>query len=733
MSRLRQLALATPIVLGMSGAAAAQPAADPAPAQAATAPATELTEVVVSARKREETVQNVPATVQVAGQEALQKAGVTSFRDLNTVAPGLNISNAPSANQFAVTIRGLGSKPGNPSFDQSVSLFVDGVYSARAREFAGSMLDVSRVEVVRGTQAALLGKNTSLGALNLVTNKPGREFGGYARYQHEFELDSNRAEGAVDLPVNDKLRFRLAGLYDQQGGAVKNIIDGTWGRETLTRAGRIVGVWDATDDVDVTATWQADNSRSRGANAEFIAANAAPGVLATRAGYPGVFETNFDYRTAIYSPALGGAGQQHDFGQRGSVTLNWKLGADTLTLQSGYTTSKSAQKSTVSYLPGNYALQNVDDKSRQFTQEIRLASPTGGRFEYIIGGLYLDGRYQNYTYGNATYPALAPGAAAVAGANIGSFDQSDEAYSAFGQGNYRITSDLQLTAGLRYTHETKSVDLARRTITPGVYSLVVMPPYAPFSLDKTDSNVDASVGLNYQLNPHVLVYASWGQGTKAGGFAQAASKLDQSAYDPEIARTVEGGIKTQFDDRRWTANAAIFQTKVKDFQLVTFTGVNFDVRNTDLRSTGLETEVRWLAAPGLTIFWNNTYAETRDTRVGGQASFAPKWDGALGASYQWNLSHDLQASIDTNVDYRSSQLSQDAGVAVPPLEASKLWNLSVGVRSFKTGLDVRLVAKNLTDQKRLGFVFPGPFIGAGNVVGIPLDPRTVALQIGYRY
>jgi iron complex outermembrane receptor protein len=733
MSRFRRLTLATPIVLGLAGAAAAQPAADPAPAQQPSAQATELTEVVVSARKREETVQSVPATVQVASQEMLQKAGVTNFRDLNTVAPGLNISNAPSPNQFAVTIRGLGSKPGNPSFDQSVSLFVDGVYSARAREFSGSMFDISRVEIVRGTQAALLGKNTSLGALNLVPNKPGRELGGYARYQHEFELDSNRAEAAIDLPVSDKLRFRVAGLYDQQGGAITNIIDGTKGRETLTRAARIVGIWNATDHIDVTATWQADNNRSRGASAEFIAASPVPALLASRAGYPGTVETNFDYRTAIYAPAMGGVGGQHDFGQRGSATLNWDLGANTLTLQSGYTTSKSSSKTTVAYLPGNYALQNVDDKSRQFTQEIRLASSTGGRFEYLIGGLYLDGRYQNYTYGNANYPSLAPGAPAVAGANITGFGQSDEAYSAFGQGNYRLTPELQLTAGLRYTHETKSVDLSRRTITPGVYSLVVLPPYAPFSLDNTDSSIDASVGANYQVKPNILFYVSWGQGTKAGGFAQAASKLELSGYDPEIARTVEGGVKAQFDERRLTFNAALFRTKVKDFQLVNFSGVNFEVSNTDLRSTGLETEWRWTPAPGLALFWNNTYAETRDTRVNAESSFAPKWDGAVGASYQWNLTHDLRASIDANLDYRSHQLSQDAGVAVPPLEASKLLNMSIGLRSFSTGVDVRLVGKNLTDQKRLGFVFPGPFIGPGNVVGVPLDPRTIALQIGYRY
>jgi len=723
MRYLLRLALLTPMVVWIAGQASAQEASDVA----------QVGEVVVTARKRVETVQSVPATVQVADEAQIEKAGVVALRDLSMVSPGLNISNAPSPNQFAVTIRGLGSKPGNPSFDSSVSLFVDGVHTPRAREFASSLFDISGLETVRGTQAALLGKNTSLGALNLITKKPGLSFGGDIRYQHEFELNSDRVEGGLDIPFSESFRLRVAGLYGDEGGAVKNLIDGTRGSEVLTRAGRIVAEWDATDAVEVTAMIQAEKNRARGANAEFVSATPVPALLAARAGFPNVFEANLDYRTAIFSPSIGGAGRADSRSRRGALTVNWAVGDHTVTLQTGFTGSKTSSIGNIGFLPGDYGIQAVDDKSRQVTQEVRLVSPAGERLEYIVGALYLDGSYLNYTRQGFDFPPAAPGAPAVGGLSTTIFDQNNQAWSVFGQANYRITDPLQVTVGLRYTKEDKDVDLQRVVLRPGIYSLVVNPPYAPFSLSRSEDNVDASVGVNYQVASDVLIYASWGRGTKAGGFAQAASLLDRSGYEPEVAETVEAGFKARFDDRRWTVNAAVFRTEVEDFQLVTFTGTNFDVRNTDLRSTGLETQIIWAPIRGASVFWNNTYAETRDTRNGGPASFAPLWSGAAGGAYRWEILPGLEASFDLNVEYRSSQTSQDVGVVVPRLKASTRWNASFGIAHLQQGWDLRLIGKNLNDEHILGFVFPAPLLPPGNAVGLPLNPRTVMLQLGYRF
>ena len=712
-------------------AAAAPPVATPAPSNDST-----VGEVVVTARKRAENVQSIPSTIQVIGQTALERSAVRSLTDISTVAPGINITQAPTPDQFAVTIRGLGSEPGNPSFDSSVSLFVDGVYSPRGRDAQDALFDLTRIEVIRGTQAALLGKNTSLGALNFITNKPGDTFGVDLNYQHEFELDSNIVQGAVNLPVNDKLAFRVSGKYDQEGGYVRNVIDGSKGLDVDSGAFRIVGVWKPIDGLDVTGLFQTQSRSSDNSNLELIRTNGpVPALLATLSGHPGTVEGVQDYSTASSDSRIpgGGAGLGHEASDRGSLTINYHLGEYTLTSQTGYLRSNVNNIGDVDFLPGNYFLQLVKDRSNQVTEELRLASPANRRLEYIVGFLYLDGHYNNSTTQIASYPfGPAPGAPNIAGSEDTLFDQKDRAYSGFAQANLELYGPLKAVAGLRYTNETKDVVQSRELLTPGLYSLAVQPPFAPLSRSETENAVDGSIGLNYQLARDVLLYTSWGQGTKSGGFADSVSNLLTSQYQAEVARTTEVGFKSQFLDRKLTANGAFFYTKVNNFQLDTFTGTVFVVSNTDLRSVGFESEIDYAPTRDIRFFWNNTYADSKDTRVGGDIPFAPRLTGAAGVSLSHPVFGDKRVSLDANVDYRSSETSQENPAATPRLPSLTRLNLSVGFGDPAQGWEVRLLARNLNNEKDLAFNFPLPLTPAGNVVGVDDPPREVFLQLTYK-
>jgi iron complex outermembrane recepter protein len=320
----------------------------------------------------------------------------------------------------------------------------------------------------------------------------------------------------------------------------------------------------------------------------------------------------------------------------------------------------------------------------------------------------------------------------VTGAALTYFNELDRAYSAFSQANYQIYGPLKLTAGLRYTKEKKDVDLARQVLQPGLFSLLIEPPYAPFSRSKSEDSVDGSVGLSYQLQRDTLLYTSWGQGTKAGGFAQAVSLLDKAEYQPEVARTTELGIKSQLDDHRLTVNVAAFYTAIRDFQLVSFDGINFVVDNSDLRSSGVESEIAWTPVRGLRLFSNNTYADTLDTRHHTDTEFAPRWSGMAGGSFSWPAFGALQASLTLDLNYRSSELSQLAGVPAPRLDSSKRLNASAALGNPAQGWEVRLIGKNLNDEHTLGFTFPAPLEPPGNALGIPLDPRTILLQVSYK-
>lgn len=685
-------------------------------------------EIVVTARKRSELAQEVPASIDLITADTIAAKGVDDFTDISAVAPSINISNAPSPNLFSITIRGLGSEPGNPSFDSSVSLFVDGVYTPRSREFSSSLFDVGTIETVKGTQAALLGKNTSLGAVNLTTRRPGSDFGFDLRVSHEFEVWKNRVEGGVDVPLTGNFSVRLSGLYDYNRGAIRNVIDNGFGPGSESSAGRVVALWSPVADLEVVAMYQVTRDINRGAGSEFVRATAVPGALAVAAGYPGVFEADLDNRTSVYSAALGGAGYGTLDGQRGLLTVNWTLGEYTLTAQTGYTKSNSNSRGNVSFIPGDYGLQYIDDRSEQVSQEVRLTSPDHRPFRFIVGALYLDGSYDNDTTNSFHYPGTPP----VTGIALTNFYQDNRAISAFGQVDFDPISNLTLSAGLRYTNEKKSVDLGRTAVEPGLYSLVVLPPYAPFSMSKTEGNVDASFGVSYQVTPDVLVYGSVGQGTKAGGYAQSASYLDQSEYDPERARTAELGFKSQFADRTITLNAAGFYTEVKDFQLVTFTGLSFEVDNTNLETYGIESEISWTPNRDLRLFWNNTYAHARDAILDSDTTHAPRWSGIVGASFGPEISDGLRFTIDADLTYHSSESSQRNQSNVVRIPTSQRANLSLGLVD-DDGWSVRLIGKNLNDERTFGFVFPAPLMPTGNVVAIPNEPRTIALQFGFRY
>lgn len=740
--------MAVALLAGAASAAMAQPvaprddtaASTPARSvRAGTAPAQDSSsgsgEILVTARKRTENVQTIPQTVQVVSQLALQRSGLANLADLTAVAPGLNIAQSPTPDQFAVTIRGLGTQPGNPSFDSSVSLFVDGVFTPRGREFQDALFDVSNIEIIRGTNSALLGKNTSLGALDLITNKPGHDFGISLRAQHEFEFNSNLVEGGVDLPVNDKLAFRVSGKYDKEGGFVHNIIDNSYGLRVNSRAGRIIGVWNPTSTIDVTGLFQAESRTSK--NSNLVLANVSgpvPSTLAALSGYPVTIRSTPDNsETAGYSSALGGAGREKENSTRASITANWHISGYTLTSQTGYDRSSINANGNVSYLPTNYALQYVTDRYRQFSQELRVASPTGNRLEYIVGAFYLNGRYINSTTQDLSYPfGPAPGAPNFAGNEDTLFDQKDKAYSVFSQANFQIAEPLKLVGGLRYTNEKKAVDLARVDELPGLYSLFIEPPFAPFTRSETENDIDGSVGLNYQVSRDTLVYTSWGKGTKAAAFANSVTDLTKSYIAPEVARTVEVGTKNQVFDRTLTLNGAFFYTKVKDYQLDTFNGISFVVSNTDLRSVGFESEVSWAPNRNMRLFWNNTYAHSTDTRVGGDIPFAPRWTGSAGFSVGRDVLATKRVSLDATLTYRSSETSQQQANIAPRLAASTRLNLSAGFGDPEQGWELRAIANNLNNEHVIGFNFPGTLLPPGNVVGVPLAPRTVFLQLTFK-
>ena len=276
---------------------------------------------------------------------------------------------------------------------------------------------------------------------------------------------------------------------------------------------------------------------------------------------------------------------------------------------------------------GTISIRSRTSSADAFSQEFRLTSPAKERFRYVAGAYYGTNDFKQANAFFANYPGAPP----LTGDTVTDFDQSTDSWSLFGQTDFDLTEHLTLSGGIRYTDEQKDVDLARTVLTPGILSLFVFPPYAPFSMSRSESVTDGLVNLSYKAHDGLMFYVSWAQGTKSGGFADSATLLDQSEYEAEVAQTAELGTRYQTSDGQWTVNATLYSTDVKDYQLVTFTGTQFVIDNTDLEARGLESEIIWRPtfAPGLDLSWRNTYNDAEDADTGDEIPRAPLWSGSV--------------------------------------------------------------------------------------------------------
>jgi len=701
-------------------------AADAAPAGAE---ASEITEVVVTARKRTETLQDVPLSVAVASGQRLQEQSLTSVESLQTITSGLVIRKSPN-NIATVSLRGLGTGTGNGSFEQSVATFLDGAYIGRGPEFNLALFDFERAEVIKGTQASLLAKNTSLGAISLITRKPGDSFGYDVVGSYEFELNSYLAEGGVDLPISDQLKVRVSGQLSRQGGWVDNALTGHDDPRTTSRAGRIVARWTPTDAFDATLLFQTYRYHQLGQNTEFVAdALGAARRYALAGGYSD-FETALDRHTGQSDPAFGSS-RDLTTGDRAILTLNYQLGDYTLTSVSSYSTYDQDRKFDTDFLPGALLVQDpLHEGNEQHTQEVRVTSAAGKRFDFVAGAFYLR---EDWDF-SRTLVARAP--LALTGSLAEAFAQDTEAWSAFGQGNLRITERLTASAGVRYTDETRGAGLIRVQIVPGLASSFVYPPYPLSHLRRSEDNIDGSVGVQFRASEDALLYASWSKGSKSGGFINSPTRPSTAAYDAEVARTVEAGGKFSFD--RGHLNIGLFNTNLDGFQQAVFNGTGFIIISRDVRSRGVEADAAWRLAPGLRLSGSVTRADTQRLDNDTQPMGAPKWSGNVNLNFMRGLGDDFELVGDVGVEFRSRILLTDAeqtrghpkapaSAVVPTSPAYGKLNARLALRWPDRGWEVGIVGRNLLDEKMIGYGIPAPFI-TGAAIGSSEAPRTIAVQ-----
>lgn len=703
-------------------------------------------EIVVTARKRSESAQKVPITLSVISGTQLQEQNLTSVQSLQQVTAGLTIRTTPK-NYLNLTLRGLGTGSATDVFEQSVAAFVDGTYAGRAPQFNAALFDFDRIEIIRGAQASLLSKNTSLGALSLTTRKPGDAFSFNIVGTHEFELGSYQLDAGMDIPLADNLKVRIAGKYGDQHGWTRNPVNNQDVPRTKNYGGRITLVYEPTDSLDITLAYSRFRSNTIGLPLEYFAdPTGQVRSLAVLAGDT-QFELNSDRRATVGS--IYGPDYDRTTGDRAIATINYDLGGHTLTSVTSYSHYKEDRYFDADHIVGNYVDGFYFTGNRQWQQEVRLTSPTdSGALDYVVGASYF---YEVWRYReNVISQCVGCSPTQLAnfptqGGYVTTDRQTTRDLAAFAQANLRLTETVGLSAGIRYTNGRRAATLMRVTTIPGSVTAVLAPPFPETTLRRRENNVDGSIGVNYSPTSSLLLYASVSRGTKAGGFINAPTNPSTpvgaaaTEYGNETATTYEVGSKWTLP-RGGRLNIALFNTDVSDFQQTVFINPRFVVTSRDLRSRGVEVQASYQIAGPLRFDGSVTYADTIRTKTGGlHAQGAPKWSGNASFNLEQPVSEVTTFTGNIGVEFRSSifltdeeqTLGYTPTTVVPKGQGYAYLNARVGIRN-EQGWEIALIGKNLTNNYVFDYSTPAPSIGRASYVN-PNMPRTVALQLMFKY
>ena len=583
-----------PAVAAPEAAAAASTAETAAPADTSAAEAQESSgEIIVTARKRSERLQDVPISIAAVSGATMQQQGIRKIEDLQTKVPNFKMTETGIGSQIA--IRGIFSGV-NQGFEQSVGTYIDGIHYGRAQQARAPFLDVERVEVLRGPQSILFGKNSIAGALNIVSAQPTSHFEGYAQGNYQLDGDDWELLGAVSGPISDRVRARVAGRVHNGDGFIKNLtLDRS---EPQRKDWNLRGIvdWDVTDNLTLNFKAEHGEFDTKGRNIEVY--NELPSIAKPPFGgktyaqiltFLGNFSPSDEF---VVDPSVLNNVKDDKRSSNGDtsdntsgtyvLTANWNTGIGTLTSVTGFNKFSYDENCDCDFTGANILTVDLDEKYKQFSQEIRLASDTSHKWEYIVGGFYQtsDHSYRdsiNVPTNSILVEAVNLSAPGNLGNQIRDTRAAREAHvdtdilSAFGQLTYKFNDHLRVNLGGRVTHEKKDGDRTltienidgtalagptKPTFAPLVYAQLfkisstnlvpiagatAVPPGVhcatpaipasqkaaacladlgthPVSGHLSKTDFVPSVVVQYDVNPDIMFYGSYTKGTKSGGF-----------------------------------------------------------------------------------------------------------------------------------------------------------------------------------------------------------------------
>ncbi len=728
-----------------------------------------LEEIVVTAQKREENLSDVPLAVSVLGKSLIENSFSKNMEDLQALVPSVSFRSGNTTRNNALTVRGIGTISFSIAAEPSVSTVVDNVVLGRSGQAFGDLYDLERIEVLRGPQGTLFGKNASAGVVNITTQRPSDELEGYLSTSF-FEDDEYIVRARVSGPLTDSLRGSLTVLKSEFDGFINNV----YKNETINgydkQGIRAMFEYDVNDNTEVLFIFEdydADNdccvdleARASGRNPASEAAPIGTGLFLDQRQADHDFETRtLDATTAMSIQVETGIGE-HTL-----TSITAQRSWDNTEFREGDFTS-IAGDSTLPVFGVPFQLHDIGPQEwRQFSQELRLASPVGNALEYQLGFFYwniesernftrfascqnnngqLNAAISNHLANTLGQPNTQTDIDAFIAANnitcnandivdaTGFMDTEFENYAVFGQGTYNFSDTLRLLFGLRYTSDDVSYNHNRRNNDVyGRRGVGVRPRFSDGN-NQTDTNLSGStdetnvsgrLGLQWDLSDAGMIYGVYSQGYKGPAFNVFYNMDDDDVnpIDAEESDSFEIGYKFAAD---WGyVNVAAYRTEIENFQANDFdasdgTTITGFTNGGDVETEGFEVDFLWSVSDQL-LFSGGVAISDAQSTTGAALPFAPDLKYALAGQYSIPLASGASIEVNGNYVYTDEKLSGNIGQEdeVPFLLPDYgILNASVGYHTEDDRMSISLIGKNLSDES-----YATTYAGDGFRYTIPRD------------
>ena len=716
-------AAALALVAASPGSAQTAPAAASANQQAEGDPG----DIIVTAQKRSERLQDVPLAVTVISDDAIAAQGKTSLEGAQYLVPSLNFLKSGTTLNQSLFLRGVGTSTFSIAGEPSISTVVDGVVYSRAGEAFGDLVDVDQIEVLRGPQGTLFGKNASVGVINIISKKPTASFGGYA--EAGFFTDSEyRARAAINVPIGQNVRSRLTGFYTNYDGNIRNVTTGKLVNGFEHYGGRLQVDADVGSNVKLAfiADYHRNNDDCCG---EVIATgpiNTATGAVTTNAS-SAALPTPRGTDTRELAQNLTTRTKETGYGF--SLQADIQAGTQTVTSITAYRNYKNTEIRDGDFLPAAYiGFNQLHDFGPQtgdtFSQEIRLTSPGHQFLTYVLGAYYSRAASERIFTRNdqVCTSAVTPAPTALtpcssASANPSTFPTGTADFGSvfknvalFGQGTLNISERFRVIGGLRYTVDQLDVFHSRATtlagpginanFDQGVYNeyirlvaLGVSPTTAasqavsasngvPFRAKATNENLSGKAGVQYDISHGSTAYATYARGYKGPAFNvfYNLTATGTNVIAPETSDSYEIGLKNTLLGGKLTLNLAAFYAKYKNFQannpdLVAGVVVTRFTNAGDVSTRGVELDATLRPVRDLSITGGAAYTDAHVDKFNAPAGsatipagtplgFAPKWKGNVSVDYRLRTGGFADVLLGAQGSYQSSELGLFAADAV---------------------------------------------------------------------